>query len=259
MRNLISGIVGVVFGGFILCAGGFSSTQGSGAYRAGTFAGFICGGIFFLAGIPYLILGIMELANSGGSRSVPTGRRRRKPKEPAASPDETKAKASATTELLGLLAKDDEWFDPARLKGIVEKLFVMFQEGWEQNDFQPLGKYVVHDCLDKYLNKYDDDMKRLKLAKLDDCRLKRVQLVHVNAAGEAETHTFTALVDIDGPDKLKECWTFARTAKRWKLDRMTSAATSNIVERLNDVPAEFAEALQAEEGNDDILAYIARG
>ena len=163
------------------------------------------------------------------------------------------------SEILEILGKNDEWFEPGRLKGIVEKLYVMFQEGWEHTDFQPLGKYVVHACLDKYLNRFEDPQKRLKMAKLDDCDLKRVFLVHVGAGGEPETHSFTAILEAGGPDKFKEYWTFKRGAKRWKLDQMQAAGVSTAVERLNEIPADILAALEAEEGNDDLLAYIARG
>jgi predicted lipid-binding transport protein (Tim44 family) len=263
MRNLLSGIFGICFGLAVLCGGGAASSQG-GMYRIGTYAGMICGGVFFLAGVPYLILGIMELANSGASREPRRFRRRRKPASPdapkaASSSRELLAKADATKAILGILGERDEWFEPTRLKGIVEKLFVMFQEGWEHNDFQPLGKYVVHSCLDKYLARYDNDAKRLRMAKLDDHELKRVLLVHVAAAGEPETHTFTAYLEASGPDKFKEYWTFTRTAKRWKLGHMQAAGASTAVAQLNEVPEDVLTALESETGNDDLLAYIARG
>ena len=73
MRNLISGIFGICFGLMVMCGGGAASTQG-GAFKAGTYAGFICGGIFFIVGIPYLILGIMQLVNNSRGRPKKLGR-----------------------------------------------------------------------------------------------------------------------------------------------------------------------------------------
>jgi len=62
MRNLISGIVGLAFGGFILLGmllrGG---PQGEGAYYAGQVCALVMGVLFFFGGAVYLILGLREI------------------------------------------------------------------------------------------------------------------------------------------------------------------------------------------------------
>ena len=69
MRNLISGIVGLAFGGFILLSmllrGG---PQGEGAYYAGQVCALVMGVLFFFGGAVYLILGLREIQPEGPRR-----------------------------------------------------------------------------------------------------------------------------------------------------------------------------------------------
>jgi len=62
MRNLLSGIVGIVFGTFMLLGsllrGGL---QGGGAYLAGQVMGLVFGIVFLVAGVFYLVKGIKEV------------------------------------------------------------------------------------------------------------------------------------------------------------------------------------------------------
>jgi len=73
MRNLISGIIGLAWGGFILVAcvlrGG---PQGEGAYYAGQICALVMGVLFFVGGVVYFILGLRELRPD-----VPRKKRRR--------------------------------------------------------------------------------------------------------------------------------------------------------------------------------------
>jgi hypothetical protein len=75
MRKLISGIIGLAWGGFILLGtvlrGGL---QGEGAYYAGQVAGLITSILFFVLGGVYLILGLRELQPEAPRRK----RRRRR-------------------------------------------------------------------------------------------------------------------------------------------------------------------------------------
>jgi hypothetical protein len=75
MRNLISGIIGLAWGGLILLGillrGGL---QGEGAYYAGQVCGLVTGVLFFFGGAVYLILGLRELRPEAPRRK----RRRRR-------------------------------------------------------------------------------------------------------------------------------------------------------------------------------------
>jgi hypothetical protein len=74
MRNLISGIIGLAWGGFILLAGLLNGgPQGEGAYYAGQMCGFVMGVLFFFGGAVYLFLGIREL-----QADTPSKKRRRR-------------------------------------------------------------------------------------------------------------------------------------------------------------------------------------
>ena len=74
MRKLISGIIGLAWGGFILLGtvlrGGL---QGEGAYYAGQVCGLVMGILFFFGGAVYLFLGVREL-----QPEVPRRKRRRR-------------------------------------------------------------------------------------------------------------------------------------------------------------------------------------
>lgn len=77
MRNLISGIVGLAWGGFILIAclpnGG---PQGEGAYYVGQILGLVMGILFFFGGAVYLFLGLRELQPDAPRRKRRKKRRR---------------------------------------------------------------------------------------------------------------------------------------------------------------------------------------
>jgi zinc transporter ZupT len=75
MRNLISGIVGLAWGGMILLCGFLSGgPQGEGAYYAGSVCGLVTGALFFFAGAFYLVLGLREILPEAPRRK----RRRRR-------------------------------------------------------------------------------------------------------------------------------------------------------------------------------------
>jgi hypothetical protein len=74
MRKLISGIVGLAWGGMILLYDLLNGgPQGEGAYHAGQMAGLITGILFFVLGAVYLVLGIHEL-----QPEMPRRKRRRR-------------------------------------------------------------------------------------------------------------------------------------------------------------------------------------
>jgi uncharacterized membrane protein HdeD (DUF308 family) len=71
MRNLISGVVGIVLGAFILLGSLLrGGPQGEGAYRAGQVTALLFGLLCLVAGIYYLVKGIKE-------RSQPPARPKR--------------------------------------------------------------------------------------------------------------------------------------------------------------------------------------
>jgi hypothetical protein len=74
MRNLISGIIGLAWGGLILLGSLLHGLQGEGAYYAGQVCGLVMGVLFFFGGAVYLILGIRELRPEAPRRK----RRRRR-------------------------------------------------------------------------------------------------------------------------------------------------------------------------------------
>jgi hypothetical protein len=74
MRNFISGIVGVAFGGFILLNGFLrGGPQGAGAYRAGQIAAMAFGGLLLVGGMYYLVQGLK-------GANAPTKRRKQRKK-----------------------------------------------------------------------------------------------------------------------------------------------------------------------------------
>ena len=61
MRNLISGIIGLAWGGMILLYSLVHGLQGEGAAYAGQVCGLVMGFLFFFGGAFYLFLGLREL------------------------------------------------------------------------------------------------------------------------------------------------------------------------------------------------------
>ena len=82
MRNLIFGIIGVLWGGSILIynliRGG---PQGSGANAGGQIAALVLGVLLFLAGIYYLIDGVRKLLDAPTKKRRKRKRRRPEPED----------------------------------------------------------------------------------------------------------------------------------------------------------------------------------
>jgi hypothetical protein len=86
MRNLISGIIGLAWGGFILLAALLrGGPQGEGAYYAGQICALVMGILFFFGGAVYLFLGIRELL-ADAPRKKRRRRRRRDDDRPRRRP-----------------------------------------------------------------------------------------------------------------------------------------------------------------------------
>ena len=63
MRNLVSGIVGVVWGGSVTVYGLVTGLQGTGPYLGGQVAALVVGLILLVAGVYYVRRGIVEMRN----------------------------------------------------------------------------------------------------------------------------------------------------------------------------------------------------
>lgn len=78
MRKIISGVVGVLWGGVIvanfLIRGG---AQGEGGYRAGQYIALVMGLLLFFGGLYYLVVGVLEPAKSPKKRKKKPKKRRR--------------------------------------------------------------------------------------------------------------------------------------------------------------------------------------
>jgi hypothetical protein len=86
MRNLISGIVGLAWGGLILLYDLLNGgPQGEGARYAGQMCGLVMGILFFFGGAVYLFLGIREL-QADRPRKKRRRRRRREDDRPRRRP-----------------------------------------------------------------------------------------------------------------------------------------------------------------------------
>lgn len=80
-RNMISGVVGVLFGGFILFNSlSHGGPQGEGAYRVGGFIGLFLGLLMFGGGIYYLVK-----AAKGSNGNRPKAKKTGRPKAAATS------------------------------------------------------------------------------------------------------------------------------------------------------------------------------
>jgi hypothetical protein len=62
MRNLVSGIVGVLWGGAIVVYGVLNPPEGSGAYANGGYAALVVGVLLLAGGVYYLRKGLKERA-----------------------------------------------------------------------------------------------------------------------------------------------------------------------------------------------------
>jgi predicted Zn finger-like uncharacterized protein len=78
MRNLISGVVGVLFGGAILLYG-LSSPRGAGAFAAGQMMGMVFGALFLGGGVFYLVQAAREWSDRDWEQEPKRRKRRRRP------------------------------------------------------------------------------------------------------------------------------------------------------------------------------------
>jgi hypothetical protein len=79
MRKLVFGGIGVVWGGAVLVYSfsGGGPRGGGGAYGAGQTAGTVFGGLLFVVGLIYCILGLVSLGSAKGKRKRKQKKRQR--------------------------------------------------------------------------------------------------------------------------------------------------------------------------------------
>lgn len=77
MRNLVSGVVGVLLGGGIVAYALFGMPRAGGAYGGGQLGGAGFGALMLLAGVYYLVIGIRE-RSAEPERKPKKGKRKRR-------------------------------------------------------------------------------------------------------------------------------------------------------------------------------------
>ena len=237
--------------------------QGSGAYGAGKTVGTVILVLLVLAIVVKVIGGISWGGSSTPSKSrtfYDSGprKKRKEPVAPSLAKEDVAPKAEATKELLQYVHERDQWFEPGYLKEAAKEVFSLFQEGWDAKDFEQLQGYWSAECRDKYLDRYEDSQTRKKMARLNDYDLVRVDHVHFKANGPENEHTFTVLLTARGDEKWQEFWTFFRTPKRWKLARMRSTKSLDLLSDSNEVPEEVLRKVKTDPGAKRLLRYISQ-
>ncbi len=242
----------------------FLIAQGKGgAYGAGQTVGTIFLVVLALAIIAKVLGGRSARGGYTPPKStvhydVGSRKKRKEPSAPVLAKSDVAPKADATAELLRLVHASDQWFEPGYLKEAAKEVFTFFQDGWDAKDFDHLTGYWTADCCDKYLDRYEDPPTRKKMARLSDYDLSRVEHVHFKATGPETEHTFTVLLTAQGDPKWQEFWTFVRTPKRWKLARMRSTKTVEILTDGNEVPVRVVRKVKADANAKDLLRFIAQ-
>jgi predicted lipid-binding transport protein (Tim44 family) len=241
----------------------FLIAQGKGgAYGAGQTVGTIFLVILVLAIVVKVIGGVSSRGGYTPAKSTihydagPLKKRRKEPSAPVLAKSDVALKAKATSDLLRLVNDGDQWFEPGYLKEAAKEVFTFLQDGWDNKDFEHLKGYWTAECRDIYLDRYEDPPTRKKMARLNDYDLSRVEHVHFKATGPEGQHTFTVLLTAQGDQKWQEFWTFVRTPKRWKLARMRSTKSVDILSDANEVPLAVARKVKADANAKGLMRYI---
>jgi hypothetical protein len=149
-----------------------------------------------------------------------------------------KTRQEATTAALKFLSRTDPGFKLQSLAERAEEAFRAIKGAVEDRSTKAVENLVLADCLDELQAEIKKLRKRGEKRVFGDPEITEVQVIHIEAAGPPEKHTYTALISAKSRDYYadeksgrvkrgdkqtyvyQEFWRFRRSKGKWRVERI---------------------------------------
>ena len=168
-------------------------------------------------------------------------------------------KAEKTEKLLTFVSQQDQALSPETLRTLAQSTFLKLQECWQARDYTPVKALLMPALFAQQQGQVLGMVRNHEINRLEDLKVKRVDLVHVRYTEKKDQREFTALITASARDtyvddrtgeflrgdaraaRFQEFWTFHFVDDRWLLREIEQAGESDILKDEN-----FAEMLTDE-------------
>jgi len=168
-------------------------------------------------------------------------------------------KAEKTEKLLTFISQQDQALSPETLMTLAQSTFLKLQECWQARDYTPVKALLMPALFAQQQGQVLGMVRNHEINRLEDLKVKRVDLVHVRYTEKKDQREFTALITASARDtyvddrtgeflrgdaraaRFQEFWTFHFVDDQWLLREIEQAGESDILKDEN-----FAEMLTDE-------------
>ena len=168
-------------------------------------------------------------------------------------------KAEKTEKLLTFISQQDQALSPETLRTLAQSTFLKLQECWQARDYTPVKALLMPALFAQQQGQVLGMVRNHEINRLEDLKVKRVDLVHVRYTEKKDQREFTALITASARDtyvddrtgeflrgdaraaRFQEFWTFHFVDDQWLLREIEQAGESDILKDEN-----FAEMLTDE-------------
>jgi predicted lipid-binding transport protein (Tim44 family) len=165
-------------------------------------------------------------------------------------------KAAKTEKLISFLSRQDSSVSPEALRKLAEAAFRKLQECWEKREYGPMVPFLMKDLFAQHTAQLQGLARNHEINRIEDLKIKQIDLVHVRYAEKADQREFTALITAmardyyvdertgkflrgdQAPATFQEFWTFHFSDGTWRLREIEQAGESDMMKDEN-----FAEML----------------
>ena len=166
---------------------------------------------------------------------------------------EINKKSLKTEKLLDFISKQDLALSPQELRKLTEETFLKLQECWQKRDYAPMKALLMNDLFVQHTAQLQGLIRNNEINKLDELKVKHVDLVNVRYTEKPAQREFTALITSsardyyiddrtnnflrgdDSPAQFQEFWTFQRAGDNWLLREIEQSGESDILKDENFV------------------------
>jgi predicted lipid-binding transport protein (Tim44 family) len=164
---------------------------------------------------------------------------------------EIEPKAAKTRKLLEFIAKTDPTVDPNALIAVADRTFRQLQTCWSARDYKPMEPLMMPDLWAQHNEQLRGLRQNHEINRLEDLRVERVDLVHLNYTDKPNGRAFTALITawlrdtyvddrtgafLRGDEtaaRFQEFWTFQFWENSWRLREIEQSRESGCLKTEN--------------------------
>jgi hypothetical protein len=159
----------------------------------------------------------------------------------------TSNRHAATMAALEFLARKDKWYRPKQLASVADQAFRKVKEAIELRLSKKIEDRVTASCLEELRTEMQTLRKDGELHLFGQLDIFDIQLVHMDAGGAKEKHTFTALLSVRSRDFIQDDKTgellrgdrktyvyqeflrFRRAPERWLVERVRPSGDMDMI------------------------------